>query len=136
MGWSGRAARRLHRTITAMIANHSDTISEVKRSTEPFTAGAVLAEETFLDHDVASARHMAARLVLDEDVKPRENMTTATLLARVAKWRKAGAADAAAAGGVFPAPIIKTLAVGNPVAPRNPRLVVFSPAAALNSHTQ
>jgi len=91
MRTSGGEAPRLHRTTTAPIANHSDTVSEMKLSTEPFTADTVSTEEIFLGRDVAGGHHVAARLVLGEDVKPRENMTTATLLARMAKWRNAGA---------------------------------------------
>ena len=75
-----------------MITNKHDQVSEQRESTGPATAAAVLTEEVFLGIDTASVRHVVARFVLGEGVKPAEGMTTATLLARVAKWRKAGAA--------------------------------------------
>ncbi len=81
-----------------MIANHPDTVSEVKLSTGPAVAGAVVTEEIVLGIDVSSARHVVARFVLGEGVKPGESMTTATLLARVAKWRKAQARVTASTG--------------------------------------
>lgn len=91
MRWSSAAARWLQRPTTVMITNNSDEVSEVKQSTEPATAAAVTTEEVFLGIDTASVRHVVARFVLGEGAKPAEGMTTATLLARVAKWRKAGA---------------------------------------------
>jgi transposase len=75
-----------------MITNHDEAVSERKESTGPATAAAVLTEEVFLGIDTASVRHVVARFVLGEGAKPAEGMTTVTLLARVAKWRKAGAA--------------------------------------------
>lgn len=92
MRWSSAAARGLQRPTTVMIANNTDTVSEMKLSTGPATAAAVLTEEVFLGIDTAKVRHVVARYVLGEGVKPAEGMTTATLLARVAQWRKAGAA--------------------------------------------
>jgi hypothetical protein len=74
-----------------MITNHCDEVSEQSESTEPATAATVLTEEVVLGIDTASVRHVVARFVLGEGAKPAEGMTTATLLARVAKWRKAGA---------------------------------------------
>jgi transposase len=75
-----------------MITNKYDQVSEKKESTGPATAAAVLTEEVFLGIDTAKTKQVVARYVLGEGVKPAEGMTTATLLARVAKWRKAGAA--------------------------------------------
>jgi hypothetical protein len=76
-----------------MIANTTDTVSEVKPSTGPAKAAAVSAAgEIFLGIDVAKARHVVARFVPGEGVKPTEGMTTPTLLARVEKYRKAGLA--------------------------------------------
>lgn len=93
MGWSGATARELQRPTTCMIANNCDTVSEVKPSTGPAKAAAVsTAGEIFLGIDVAKARHVVARFVPGEGVKPTEGMTTATLLARVEKYRKAGLA--------------------------------------------
>lgn len=92
MRWSSAAARGLQHPTTVMITNNSDDASEVKQSTEPATAATVLNEDVFLGIDTASVRHVVARFVLGEGVKPAESMTTATLLARVGKWRKAGAA--------------------------------------------
>lgn len=76
-----------------MITNKHDQVSEQgEESTGLATAATVLsAEEVFLGIDTASVRHVVARFVAGEGVKPAEGMTTATLLARVAKWRKAGA---------------------------------------------
>ncbi len=91
MRWSSSAARGLHHSTTVMITNNNDDASEGKPSTGPATAAAVLTEEVFLGIDAASVRQVVARFVLGEGVKPAEGMTTATLLARVAKWRKAGA---------------------------------------------
>ena len=74
-----------------MIANNSDIVSEAKLSTGPAKAAAVFAAgEIFLGIDVAKARHVVARFVPGEGVKPTEGMTTDTLLARVVKYRKAG----------------------------------------------
>lgn len=93
MGWSGAAARELQRPPTCMIANNCDTVSEVKLSTGPAKVATVsTAGEIFLGIDVAKARHVVARFVPGEGVKPTEGMTTATLLARVEKYRKAGLA--------------------------------------------
>jgi transposase len=77
-----------------MIANNSNTVSEVKLSTGPAKAAAVStgAGELFLGIDVAKARHVVARFVPGEGVKPAEGMTTGTLVARVEKWRKSGLA--------------------------------------------
>lgn len=87
MGWSGATARELQRPTTCMIANNCDTVSEVKPSTGPAKAAAVsTAGEIFLGIDVAKARHVVARFVPGEGVKPTEGMTTATLLARVEKY--------------------------------------------------
>ena len=83
MRWSSAAARGLQRPTTVMITNHSDEVSEQSGSTEPAMAAAVLNEEVFLGIDTASVRHVVARFVLGEGVKPAEGMTTATLLARV-----------------------------------------------------
>jgi transposase len=91
MRWSSAAARRLQHPTTVMITNHCEEVSEQSESTGPATAAAVLTE-VFLGIDTAKVRHVVARFVLGEGVKPAEGMTTATLLARVAKWRKAGAA--------------------------------------------
>jgi len=76
-----------------MIANNTDTVSEVKLSTGPATAATVLSgEEVFLGIDTAKRRHVVSRFVPGEGAKPAEGMNTATLLARVGKWRKAGLA--------------------------------------------
>src|SRR3954468_5011036 len=91
MRWSSAAARGLQHPTTVMITNTSDNVREANKSTEPAKA-AVLTEEVFLGIDTASVRHVVARFVLGEGAKPAEGMTTATLLARVGKWRKAGAA--------------------------------------------
>ena len=72
--------------------NKHDQVSEQSESTGPATAATVLTAEVFLGIDAAKVRHVVARFVLGEGVKPAEGMTTVTLLARVAKWRKAGAA--------------------------------------------
>ena len=87
MGWSGATARELQRPTTCMIANNSDIVSETKLSTGPAKAAAVFAAgEIFLGIDVAKARHVVARFVPGEGVKPTEGMTTDTLLARVVKY--------------------------------------------------
>lgn len=92
MRWSSAAARRLQHPTTVMITNNHDEVSEQSESTGPATAATVLTAEVFLGIDTAKVRHVVARFVLGEGVKPAEGMTTVTLLARVAKWRKAGAA--------------------------------------------
>jgi len=74
-----------------MITNTNDNVRESELSTGAAAAAAVSTEEIFLGIDTASVRHVVARFVLGEGAKPAEGMTTATLLARVAKWRKAGA---------------------------------------------
>jgi len=77
---------------TCMITNNNDGVREANESTGLATAAAVsTAEEVFFGIDTASVRHVVARFVLGEGMKPAEGMTTATLLARVARWRKAGA---------------------------------------------
>jgi transposase len=75
-----------------MSTNHNNAVRKSEKSTGPAKAGAVSPEETILGIDTASVRHVTARFVLGEGVKPTEGMTTTTLLARVARWRKAGAA--------------------------------------------
>jgi transposase len=92
MRWSSDKARGLHRPTTVMITNNCDEVSEASESTGPATAATVLTEEVFLGIDTAKVRHVVARFALGEGAKPAEGMTTATLLARVGKWRKAGAA--------------------------------------------
>ena len=95
MGWSGAAARELQHPTTVMIANNTDTVSEVKLSTglaKAATVSTTTGEELFLGIDVAKVRQVVARFVPGEGVKPTEGMTTATLLARVAKYRKSGLA--------------------------------------------
>lgn len=74
-----------------MITNTCKNVRESDQSTGAASAAAVLSEEIFLGIDTARVRHVVARFVLGEGAKPAEGMTTATLLARVAKWRKAGA---------------------------------------------
>jgi transposase len=91
MRWSSAAARGLQHPGTVMITNTSDNVREREKSTGSATAATVLTEEVFLGIDTASVRHVVARFVLGEGAKPAEGMTTATLLARVAKWRKQGA---------------------------------------------
>lgn len=92
MRWSSGVARGPRYITTVMIANTTDTISAAKPSTGPATAATVLTEEVFLGIDTAKTKHVVSRFVLGEGAKPAEGMVTATLLARVAKWRKAGAA--------------------------------------------
>lgn len=48
MGWSSGEARRLHRPTTVMITNNNDEVSEVKPSTGPAMAGAVVKKELFV----------------------------------------------------------------------------------------
>lgn len=74
-----------------MTTSNKIHVSAEAKSTGPATAGAVSLEEVFLGIDTASTRHVVARFVLGEGAKPAEGMTTATLLGRVTKWRKAGA---------------------------------------------
>ena len=88
MRWSSGAARGSRYVTTVVIAYTTDTISAARAS----TAAAVLSEEVFLGIDTAKTKHVVSRFVLGEGAKPAEGMITATLLARVAKWRKAGAA--------------------------------------------
>jgi len=77
---------------TDMITNNNNGVRESEKSTGPAMAAAVSSvEEVFPGIDTASVRHDVARFVLGEGVKPAEGMTTAMLLARVAKRRKAGA---------------------------------------------
>lgn len=71
---------------------NNPAVSEAKESTGPATAAAVLTEEVFLGIDTAKRRHVVSRFVPGEGAKPAEGMNTATLLARLAKWRKAGLA--------------------------------------------
>ena len=85
MRWSSGAARGPRYVTT-------DTTGTAKASTGPATEAAVLSEEVFLGIDTAKTKHVVSRFVLGEGAKPAEGMITATLLARVAKWRKAGAA--------------------------------------------
>ena len=73
-----------------MITNNSDEVREANESTGPATAGAV-SIEVILGIDTAKVRHVVARFVPGEGVKPAEGMSTATLLARVARWRKTAA---------------------------------------------
>ena len=78
---------------TEMITNHNDEVSErAKASTGSATAATVFSsgpEAIILGLDVAKARHVVARYVAGEGVKPAEGMTEATLLARGALRRKA-----------------------------------------------
>ena len=92
MRWSGALARALQHPTTVMNTNHNDAVREMNHSTGPATAAAVSTEEVFLGIDAASRRHAVARFVLGEGVKPAEGMTTATLVTRVTRWCKAGAA--------------------------------------------
>lgn len=73
-----------------MIANISDNVSGRKASTGSAIAATVLNTEAFFGIDAASRRHTVARFVPGEGVKPAEGMSTETLLARVARCRKAG----------------------------------------------
>lgn len=82
----------MRRPTTCMNTNNNDGVRESEKSTGPATAAAVLTETIFLGIDTAKARHVVARFVPGEGVKPAEGMTTGTLLARVTKWRKAQAA--------------------------------------------
>jgi len=75
-----------------MNTNHNDAVREINHSTGPATAVAVSTEEIFLGIVAAGRRHTVARFVLCEEVKAAAGMRTATLVARVARWRKVKAA--------------------------------------------
>jgi hypothetical protein len=73
-----------------MIASNCDTGSAVKPGNGPAKAATVSTSGgIFLGIEMAKARHLVARFVPGGGVKPTAGLTTATLLARVEKYRKA-----------------------------------------------
>jgi transposase len=90
MGWSSEEARGLQRPTTDMNTNDKHEVSAQKIvSTGPAKAAAV-SKELFLGIDVAAVRHVVARFVPTEGVKPAEGMTSDTLVKRVEKLLKEG----------------------------------------------
>jgi len=88
MEWSGGTARAVHHPTTEMNTNR-DVSEQSEKSTGPAKAGAVVSE-IFLGIDTAATKHVVTRLIPGEGPKPAEAMNTATLVAKVAKWVKAG----------------------------------------------
>lgn len=90
MRWSSAAARGLQHPTTVMIANTNNDVSEVKLSTGPATAAAVLNKEVYLGIDAAKTMQVVVRFVPGEGAKPAEGMLVETLLRRAERLIKDG----------------------------------------------
>ena len=90
MVWSGRRARSAHHP-TADLNTNRDTSASNEKSTRRAKAGAVVSG-IFAGIDAATTKHVVTRLIPGEGPRPAEAMNTATVVAKVAKWVKAGVA--------------------------------------------
>lgn len=79
----------MHHPTTVMNTNHNDGVRVSEKSTGPAKA-ATVSTELFLGIDTSARKQVVTRFIPGEGPKPAEAMNTATLLARVAKWVKAG----------------------------------------------